>query len=71
MRILGMGVNYSTGGPLVEAMDEQAFGGRLLEALQENIDRMRHVEKARTVMPTFRAEVERSRTTDLGNPQAE
>lgn len=70
MQIMGMGINYSTRAPLIGSMDEQAFSGKILESLRQNIEEIRSLRKATETATTFRGEIERERTVDLGDPRA-
>ncbi len=70
MRILATGIDYSTGGPLITPLDEQAFGEAVQQALVRNADELRRTTRASTAATTYRGEVERERTVDLGDPKA-
>ena len=69
MQIMGLGINYSNGAPLVEPMDEQAFAGMIQKSLLLHAEEVRNLTRASTTATTFRDEVERERTVDLGDPR--
>lgn len=70
MRILGTGIDYSTGNPLVGPLDEQAFGEAVQQSLTRNGEALRRTTRASTTATTYRDEVERERWVDLGDPKA-
>lgn len=67
-QIMGLGINFSTGAPLVGSMDEQSFSGKILGSLARNAEGIRILTKATGTARTFRGEIERKRTVDLGDP---
>lgn len=69
MRILANGINYSTGEPLISALDEQEFARRIEGSLPQNATRVRVQEQRSSVATTFRGEIERQRTVDRGDPR--
>ncbi len=70
MQIMGMGINYSTGGLLLGPMDEQAFASKVLESLHPNAQEVRNLTQASVTATTFRGEMEREPTLDLGDARA-
>lgn len=70
MKIRGMGINYSTGGLLVKPLDEQVFAQKIQESLHRNAEEVRNLTRATVTATTFRGEVEREPTVDLGDPRA-
>jgi hypothetical protein len=38
VQIMGLGINYSNGAPLVEPMDEQVFAGTIQKSLLQNAE---------------------------------
>ena len=70
MAIIGTGINFSTGKPLVNPLDEQTLSGKILESLRQNIEEIRALTKATRTGVRFRGEIERERTVDLGDPRA-
>lgn len=70
MRILGTGIDYSTGDLLVDPLDEQAFGEAVQESLTRNAEELRRTMRASATATTYRGEVERERSVDLGDPKA-
>jgi hypothetical protein len=69
MKVMGMGIDYSTGRLLIEPMDEQDFGKRIGDSLAERGEEVRGLARSTTTAATFR-EVGRERTVDLGDPVA-
>ena len=69
MPIIGTGINFSTGKPLIGPMDEQTFSRKILESLRQNIDEVHTLTNATKTATTFRGEIERERTPDLGDPR--
>jgi hypothetical protein len=70
MRILGLGMDFSTGKPLVGPMDEMEFSDRVVEALGRNAAEIRDLTRTSGIAATFRGEIERKPTVDLGDPRA-
>ena len=70
MKIMGMGIDYSTGGLLVQPVEERAFADQILKALPQNGKSLRTATEATTMGTTFRSEKERKPTVDLGDPRA-
>ncbi len=72
MEILGLGIDYTTGDPLVGSMDEQDFATRIRDGLGRNAKEIQRLSRATAVGSTFRGglEMERARTVDLGDPRA-
>lgn len=69
MQIMGTGVDYTTGKLLVEAFDEQLFADEILDSLGKNFERIQDLTDMRQVVASFKGEVKRKPTIDLGNPQ--
>jgi hypothetical protein len=69
MQIMGLGLDYDTGAPLIAPQDEEAFAGRLQEALRRNADSLRRQAEVSIQGETFRSEVVRQ-VRDLGDPRA-
>lgn len=68
MKILANGINYSTGEPLINALDEEEFARRVAGSLVQNAASLR-APSTRGVPTTFRGEFGRQPTVDLGNPR--
>jgi hypothetical protein len=69
MKISGMGINYSTGKLLIEPIEEQLFAEKIRESMQKNYESIRGIARSSMTATTFRGEVERERTVDLGDPR--
>jgi hypothetical protein len=69
MQIMGMGIDFSTGDLLMPSMEEQEFAGLILEALRRNAEEIASLTRISTAGTTFRGEVEREQTVDLGDPR--
>jgi len=65
----GTGLDLTTGTLLVSPIDAQAFGQGILHSLGQNVERIRGLTAATQIASSFRGEVERAHTTDLGNPR--
>jgi hypothetical protein len=70
MKIMGLGIDYSTGEQLTAPMDEQDFALAILQSLGENSAAMKELAGLTEIASSFRGEVERDRTVDLGDPTA-
>lgn len=70
MRILGTGIDYSTGEVLIDPIDEETFGQTIQESLARHADEVRSSVQTRARGTALRGEVERERTVDLGDPRA-
>ena len=70
MRILGTGIDYSSGDLLIGPFDEDAFGEAVLDSLQRHAGELQSAGRTRARGTAFRGEVERTRTVDLGDPRA-
>jgi hypothetical protein len=70
MQIVATGIDYSTGTPLVEPLDEQDFAAQVQESLRTNAEEVRNLTRITTAATTFRGEIERRRPVDLGDPRA-
>lgn len=68
MQIMGVGLDYATGRPLLDPIDEAAFARQIRESLAANIDGLRDLAATTTRGDAFRAEVERE-AMDLGDPR--
>jgi len=69
MQILSLGINYSTGEPIIPPIDEQTFGETLLGSLAQNAETLASLTRATTLGQTFRGEVKR-RIVDRGDPRS-
>ena len=70
MRILGTGIDYSTGEVLIDSIDEETFGQTIEASLARHADQVRSTARMRARGAAVRGEVERERTVDLGDPRA-
>jgi hypothetical protein len=70
MPIIGNGLDYATGSPLFEPIDEQTFGQRLQASLGRNASELAATARATQAGRSYRGEVERERGPDLGDPRA-
>ena len=70
MRILGTGIDYSTGEVLIDSIDEETFGQTIEASLARHADQVRSTARTRARGAAVRGEVERERTVDLGDPRA-
>ena len=70
MRILGTGIDYSTGEVLIDSIDEETFGQTIVASLARHADQLRSTARTRARGAAVRGEVERERTVDLGDPRA-
>ena len=68
MKIMGLGINYSTGELLVRPVDEQSFGAGILHSLVPNAAALRKIAGATRQGVTFR-EAKRQQV-DLGEPRS-
>jgi hypothetical protein len=69
LRVIGTGIDYSRRAPLFGAFDEQAFAAAILRSLEDRGELIRKLTRTSTTATTYRREVERVRTTDLGDPR--
>jgi len=69
MKVMALGLNYSTRKLLVDPVDGDKFAQTLLQSLGKNVDEVRSLSRSTTRGTTFRGsqEVER-KVVDLGNP---
>lgn len=67
MYIMGNGINYSTGKPLVESLDEGVFAEKIKQTLSKRGAEVAGLARFSTTATTFRGEIERERTLDLGD----
>lgn len=70
MKIMGTGIDYSTGDLLVQPMEEGVFGQKVQDALGANAGEVRSASRTSNMATTYRGEVERERAVDLGDPRA-
>lgn len=63
MRVLATGIDYSTGRPLIPAMDEETFVSTIVDSLERNADEITRVKAESTRGVTYRGEIERQRRT--------
>jgi hypothetical protein len=70
MKLIANGINASTGEPLVEPLEEEAFATRVAESLGANSERLTSTAEITGQASTSRGELERERTPDLGDPVA-
>jgi hypothetical protein len=71
MKVMALGLDYSTRKLLVDPLDEQAFAGTLLDSLRENVDEIRKLTTTTTRGTTFRGgkEIQR-KVVDFGDPMS-
>ena len=67
-KIFANGINYSTGKPLVDPIDEESFGNRIQQSLFQNAKEIQSLTQTSFIAKSFRGEIERT-TLDLGNPK--
>lgn len=67
MPIIGTGINYSTGAPLFEFIEEKIFIKEILESLRQNAEEIQSLTRASLVSKVFLGEMERS-VLDFGDP---
>ena len=70
MKIFGMGIDYSTRKPLIGQMDEMEFGLKIRDSLSRNAKTISRATEITLPAIRYRGEIERNRTTDLGDPRA-
>jgi hypothetical protein len=70
MRILGTGIDYSSGDFLISPVEEEAFGEAVLDSLQQHAGELQTAGRTRARGTALRGEVERARTVDLGDPRS-
>jgi len=69
MKIMALGIDYTTGKPLIPPLDEGAFSDYLDQALGLNIDHLREQTRAAQGLAQFRGEIEQKPTPNLANPR--
>jgi hypothetical protein len=67
-KIFANGISYSTGKPLVAAIDEESFGKRIQQSLLQNAREIQSVAETTLIGNSFRGEVER-KVRDTGDPK--
>ena len=69
MRVMALGLDYSTRKLLVDPVDEQTFATTLMDSLRENVDEIRRLTTSTTIGTTFRGgkEIQR-KIVDFGDP---
>ena len=67
MEIMGIGLDFSTGKPLIGTIDEQAFSEKILGSFPH--ETLPGLSRAGTSAFMFRKEVEREHYMDLGDPR--
>lgn len=70
MRILGTGIDYSTGDVLIDSIDEETFGQAIQESLARHAAEVQSSMRTRSGGKAYRGEIDRARTVDLGDPKA-
>jgi hypothetical protein len=68
VRILINGVDYTTGRTLCDPLDESTLSNAIQSGLHRNADELRNLTRVSAAGTTFRGEMERQRTPDLGVP---
>jgi hypothetical protein len=68
MRIMGLGIDYDTGEPLMPSVDEERFAELVQQALGRNVAALHRLRQATDQGESFRSELER-RPIDLGDPK--
>jgi hypothetical protein len=68
MKILGLGIDYSTLAPLFTPFEEETFAGRIHESLDRRMDEVARFGRLGLKGESFRGEVERQ-VVDLGDPR--
>jgi hypothetical protein len=68
-QIRGMGIEYGTGARLLPDIDGPAFFNAMLAGLQTNAQEILRVSRITGRGKSFRDEVQRERTADLGDPR--
>lgn len=69
MQVFSLGINYSTGGPLIPPVDAEVFGDTLFGSLEQNSAQLSSLTRATQMGETFRGELKR-RVIDLGDPRS-
>jgi hypothetical protein len=70
MKIMGLGINYSTGKALVPPMGEEDFANKINQLLEQNASEIRELTRTTSTATTFRGEIEKKPTPDLSDPRA-
>jgi hypothetical protein len=70
MKIMPMGLDYRTSQPLSQPMEEGEFAARVGGALDDNSAVLRRLDATTSRQRSFRSELQRERTPDLGDPKA-
>jgi hypothetical protein len=68
MEIMGNGIDISTGLPVTNAFDEQQFGELICGSLGRYFKRISDQSTRTQLASSFKGEIERQPTIDLGNP---
>lgn len=68
MQIMGLGIDYRTGEPLVKPMDSKAFAEKIWASLNRNSQDFKKLTSMGGQALTFKGEIER-KTIDKGNPR--
>jgi hypothetical protein len=68
MNIYTMGIDYTTGNPLAEPVDEQMFGAELLRSFDRNADAIRRRTEVSASVLRFQEEARRLPAPDPRNP---
>jgi hypothetical protein len=67
-KIFANGIRYSTGKPLVAALEEESFGRRIQQSLFQNAQQIQFIAQTSFIAKSFRGEVER-KVLDTGDPK--
>lgn len=69
MKVMALGIDYSTKKLLVDPLDDAAFAETVLDSLRENVDKIRVLTRSTTRGTTFRSSRELERkSVDYGDP---
>lgn len=69
MQIINTGIDSVSGEPLVQTLDEGRFGDAVFASIEKYFNQVTDQSARQQIASSFKGEVERRRTTDLGDPR--
>jgi len=70
MKLVGNGIDYTTGARLFKPIEDTDFGSKIEERWKKREKSIRSITRATTFATTFRGRIERDRAVDLGDPKS-
>jgi hypothetical protein len=70
MKFMVNGRRYPDGAPIAPPIEQEELARRLLGALEPNVDALREQARTTAGLTTYRGELEREPTVDLGDPKS-